>query len=107
VSVSKRLFFDNDPADDEARRRLRELHWEHIEQFTFRIPTRRLNKRELPHEWDSLWPGSLSAAANELKIECVCVNAGMFFRTEEERDAVQARAEVIWRERSGTPLARK
>lgn len=97
LSLTKRIWFDRDPAYEDIRQRIGEENQRYIEQFKFRAPLNRRNKlADRPH-WDPIWPSSLDRAAEELKIEVVRVNEGIFFRTREQRDATKRLAEVLWR----------
>ena len=44
MSLSKRILFGDDPADDEARAQLHEKTLKYLEPFKFKIPTRRRNR---------------------------------------------------------------
>jgi hypothetical protein len=44
MSMSKRLLFGDNPADDAARQRLAEETRQFLERFKFTIPTRRRNR---------------------------------------------------------------
>ncbi len=97
MSLSKRIFFSNDPADDEARRRLDEQTRRRLSPFKFKIPTRRRNRLSTSPYWDPMWQASLIAAAKELTVETVFINDQMCVRTREEAEAIRARAEAIHR----------
>lgn len=95
MSVSKRLLFDKNPADDPVRGRMGAQRGEYLAQFTFRIPTRRKNPIS-GRRWDSLWPLSLSKAEAELGIDAVRVNDGIMVRTATDKEALLARAQEIY-----------
>jgi hypothetical protein len=95
VSVSKRILFGNDPADDNARQRLAEETRAFLEPFKFKIPARRKNRLGLGPYWDPFWRSSLSSAAKELDIKIVHINDQVCTASQAEADAVRSRAEVI------------
>lgn len=105
MSLTKRIWFDRDPAYDELRKRRAQEAWAYREQFTFRIATRRKSKIGARH-WDPFWTSCLLQAANELGIETVNVNNGMFLRTKSDQELVKARAEAIWIESHSSHAAR-
>jgi len=100
MSLSKRILFGNDPANDEARQRLREETRRRLSLFTFKIPTRRRNRLSLSPYWDPTWQTSLTTAAEELAIETVFINDQMCARAQEETDAIRTRAESIHQAKS-------
>jgi hypothetical protein len=106
MSLSKRILFGDDPADGEARARLYEQTCKHLEQFKFKIPTRRRNRLAIGGYWDAIWPGSLQSAAKELNVQTVQINSQLCTRTQPEADSISARAEVIWRAGAETSLKR-
>ena len=97
MSMTKRILFGRNPADDPVRERMRRDTADYLESFTHRIPMKRRAKHG-PRYWDSLWPYSLERARLELEIEVVRINGGMFTREAAERDAVLSRPEAIWRD---------
>lgn len=105
MGLTKSILFDKNPAHDAIRKEWAEDAWREIRKYKVRIPTRR--KRVVGKGWCSLWEISLSAAANELGIKSVNVNAGMMLLTEKDGATVKERAEVLWRElltRHGYPV---
>lgn len=98
MGLTKRALFDNDPAHDGIRQHWAEERDRLFAEFTVRLPTRRKNRLLGGGRWDSLWPGSLAKAANELNIDHIGINDGMFFRTVEERERTARRGEELWRE---------
>src|SRR5712691_11261559 len=89
MSLSKRILFGDDPADREARARLDEQTCKHLEQFKFKIPTRRRNRSAIGGYWDAIWPGSLQSA-KELNMQTVQINSQLCTA----RDASQMRARL-------------
>jgi hypothetical protein len=100
MSLSKRILFGNDPADDGARAKLHEKTRQVVELFTFKIPPRRRNRLKYGAYWDSIWPGCVCRAADELGLEYVTINSSVCLKTKAEADSVIARAEVLYRERA-------
>lgn len=98
MSLTKRIWIDRDPAYEDVRRKYAEEAATARSQFTFRLATRRRNKLASRPHWDPLWSASLGQVAKELKIDAVNVNGGMFFRTAEDRDAVELLAQKLWAE---------
>jgi hypothetical protein len=96
MSLTKRVLFGKDPALDQIRRRIGEENWAYVDKFPFRVPMRRRNKGAGTPQWDRHWPISLERAVEELKLEVVRVNEGMFFRSEHQRDAAVRLAESSW-----------
>lgn len=96
MSLTKRIWIDRDPAHEDVRRKYAEEAAAARSQFTFRLATRRRNRLASRPHWDPLWSASLDQAAKELKIDAVYVNDGMFFRTAEDRDAVELLAKSLW-----------
>ncbi|HEV2818255.1 MAG TPA: hypothetical protein VGW40_13665 [Allosphingosinicella sp.] len=95
MSLTKRIFLENDPAYEDVRRRCGEEAWAYIRQFKFRIPTRRRNRAASYPYWSPLWRTSLQRAVKELGVESVNVNDGLFLRTEADMKAVRALAETL------------
>lgn len=90
MSMSKRLLFDNDPADA-ARERLRALTRDHLAPFVHRLPLRRRNPNGWPY-WDPLWRAAVLEAARALGVETAIVNGALRLKSVEDRDAVRAGA---------------
>lgn len=95
MSITKRILFENHPEDDAARAEIKKSNWDYIREFAFRLPCRRKGP---DGRWDSCWPGYLSRAAEQLGIEFVFVNEGMFFRLDEDRAQVLQRAKQLEKE---------
>ena len=93
MSYSKRVLFGDDPADDDARRRIAESTANYLAPFTFKIPTRRKNRLKVGPYWDGTWCSIVAEAAKALNIESVQINDQRCFRSQEEADAVKALAE--------------
>ena len=100
MSLSKRILFGNDPADDEARSRIHENTLKYLEPFKFKIRTRRRNRLPIGGYWDTIWPGSVQSAADELNMQTVRINSHVCTKTQAEADLVSARAEEIYRART-------
>lgn len=98
MSMSKRLLFDRNPLDDTAREQLKRQTAGYLGEFTNRLAMKRKAKQSAKY-WDQYWPMSVEQATRELGFEVVRVNDGLFTRTENERDAIKDRAEVIWAEK--------
>jgi hypothetical protein len=52
MSVSKRILFGDDPADDEARSTLADSTRHFLEPYKFKIAIRRRNRASVPPYWD-------------------------------------------------------
>ena len=96
MSMSKRLLFDRNPRDDDARERLRLQTSSYLADFPHRLAMRRRARPDARY-WDRRWPMSVEQAVRELDIEVVRINGGMFARERIERDQIITRAEEIWR----------
>jgi|SRR5579871_1672322 len=96
MSLTKRILFGKDPADDHFRRRMAKESAAYLVQFSFRVPMRRKSKGGGRPHWDRRWPIGLELAVRDLKLEVVRVNGGMLFRTADQRDAVLRKAERYW-----------
>jgi hypothetical protein len=97
MSLSKRILFGDDPADDAARAALRERARRLIELFTFRIPTRRRNRLGIGPYWDPNWPGCVYRAAKELKVEHITINSHVCTQTQADADSIVTQAEVLYK----------
>lgn len=95
MSMSKRLLFGDDPADDAARERLADETRQFLERFKFAIPIRRRNRSGAGPHWDSAWGSSLRSASDELNIEAVQINSQFCVQTQVDATAIRARAEAI------------
>jgi hypothetical protein len=96
VSISKQILFGDDPRYDDARALLRE----HAREAVDAHPARLRGKRKGTHGgWCHVWEGAVSSAAKELGIQYIIINSRFAFRTNEDRDAVETRAEIIRSER--------
>ncbi|QQN66756.1 hypothetical protein JIR23_14245 [Bradyrhizobium diazoefficiens] len=104
MSLSKRILFGDHPADDGARARLREQTLKRLELFKFKIPARRRNRMGMGGYWDSIWPGSVQSAADELNIDTVQINSQVCTKSQGEADAISARAKEIHQERAKSSL---
>lgn len=91
MSMSKRLLFDNNPADAAARERLGVLTRDHLALFVHRLPLRRRNPNGWPY-WDPLWRAAVLEAAKALGVETAIVNGALRLKSVEDRDAVRAGA---------------
>lgn len=100
MGLTKLIFIEKDPAYAEVRRQYADDAAEYVKTFTFRLPTKRRNRWTDSPRWDPFWQASLTAAAKALEVQPVFINSGMFFRTADDRDSVNARAEEIWRART-------
>jgi hypothetical protein len=96
MGLTKRIWIDRDPAYENVRRQ--HLDGAKLDDFKFRIPTHRTNSMPGPR-WCPIWRKCLGDTAARLNFEHRWINAGMFFRTEAERDAVWALAETLREER--------
>lgn len=95
MSMSKRLLFGDNPADDAARQRLADETRQFLERFKFTIPTRRRNRLGVGPHWDSAWGSSLRSAADELSVKGVQINSQFCVQTQADATAVRALAEAI------------
>jgi hypothetical protein len=95
MSMSKRILFGNDPADDHIREKMREDTIAFLEPFKFKIPTRRKNRLGRGPHWDPYWRSCLTAAAEELGVEKVHINDQLCVRTQAEAKVVKSRAEAL------------
>jgi hypothetical protein len=104
MSLSKRILFGNDPADDTARALLHEQARQIVELFTFKIPTRRRNRLGIGAYWDSIWPGCVYCAADQLNLEHVTINSRVCTKTRADADSIVAQAEVFYKARAESAL---
>jgi hypothetical protein len=95
MSMSKRILFGDDPADDHIREKMRKDTEEFLEPFKFKIPTRRRNRLGRGPHWDPYWRSCLTAAAEELSVEAVQINDQMCVKTQAYVAAVKSRAEEL------------
>ena len=93
--MAKRILFDRNPLDDPIRERMRAETRDYLKPFVHRIAMKRRDPDKIS-DWDAVWPISLNQAALELEIEVVRINGGMFARQAEQRQAIEARAGIIW-----------
>lgn len=99
MSITKRILFDRDTTFDGARARMR-TDFETLQaEFPFRIAGKRKARAGTSRYWDAWWPASLTRSAEALGIETLHINGGVFVRTEDERNTLQAAAERMWMER--------
>jgi hypothetical protein len=98
MSLTKRIWIDNDPEHAEVRKRTMGDPAEIIPLYPFGGPMRRRNRLAASPHWDPLWPRRLTLAAEERKLDYVIVSSRMMFRTKEARDAAMQRAEQLWAE---------
>lgn len=99
MSLSKRILFGNDPANDEARRQIQEGIARAIETYKFGVATRRRSKTGSGTHWDSLWPSCVQSAVDQLAIKTIGVNSRIYAKTEAEAEAIKARAEALYKAR--------
>lgn len=99
MGLSKRIWIDRDPAYAEVRQKYAEEAWERARQFTFRGALKRQNKVVSDPHWDPIWRNTPYRAAQQLGIEHITINDGIFFRTAEARQAVMKLAERLWLDR--------
>lgn len=95
MSLTKRVWIDQDPAYEEVRKQYEESARLERSQFSVRLPTRRKSVGAASGRWDRLWPSCLAQAAAVLEIEHLNENEGMFFRSEQDRQVVREQAESI------------
>ncbi|MBL8558801.1 MAG: hypothetical protein JNM47_08790 [Hyphomonadaceae bacterium] len=99
MSLTKRIWFDRDPAYEHVRQQAaKDLH-EYSKQLPHRIALRRRSRGAPAGYWDPFWRRAVSEAAKERDVEHLNVNDGMFVRTAEDKLAVEGRAAEIWREK--------
>jgi hypothetical protein len=98
MSVTKRILFGNGSEYAEPRSALAMEFWDRASQFKHRVALKRRNELPGPF-WDASWPNCLRRAIDELCIEAVPINGGLFFRSPEDKSAVTALAEKLWRMR--------
>ncbi len=106
MSVSKRILFGDDPADEGARQRLSEETRKRLEPFKYKIPLRRRNAIRAGPRWDPSWPASVMTAMKDLNIDAVQINEQLCTKTQADADAVRSRAEKIYRARIEEKLNR-
>jgi len=104
MSLSKRILFGNDPADGAARAHLYEQARQVVELFTFTIPTRRRNRLGIWPYWDSIWPGCVHRAADQLNLEHVTINSRVCTKTQADADSIVAQAEALYKARAESSL---
>ena len=104
MSLSKRILFGNHPADDATRALLQERAARVADLFTFKIPTRRRNRLGIGPYWDSIWPGCVHGAADELNLEHVTINSRVCTKTQADADSMVAQAEVFYKARAESAL---
>jgi hypothetical protein len=73
---------------------MRKSNWDYVDKFKFRLPCRR---KTADGKWDSCWPSYIVRAAEQLDIEYVFVNEGMFFQRREHCELVLQRAKELER----------
>lgn len=99
LSMSKRILFGDDPADDHIREKTRKDTEAFLEPFKFKIPTRRRNRLGRGPHWDPSWPSCLVAAAQELGVKTVQINDQICVKTQADAEAVKSRAEEFHQDR--------
>lgn len=92
MSISKRILFERHSEDDAARAKIKKSNGDYAAKFTFRLPRRR---KGADGRWDVAWMWHLDKAADQLGLEYVNINDGMFFETEANRKAVVQRAKEL------------
>lgn len=95
MSATKRLLFNRDRLPETISAQWSAKRDALESRLTVRIPTRRKNT-VFGRRWDPLWPSCLRRAADDLSIEFMRVNDGLFVASEHEADRVKARAEALW-----------
>jgi len=98
MSLTKRIWIENDPVYAAVREKFAAEAAKLILQHPFGASLRRRNRLAQSPHWDPLWPRCLAVAAKELELDQIGVNSRMMFCTEEARDAAIQRAEQLWAE---------
>lgn len=106
MSLTKKILFGEDSADEEIRQIWRDAAAEHVAALPFAIQTRRKNRIGHGSYWDPFWPSAVSTALKHLGIESIVLNGRHHVRTQEQARAARDSAEAIhkkkiarWRER--------
>lgn len=89
MSVTKRVWIENDPAYEEVRRTHADEFAEHAKEFPFRLKGSRLEMdKSGKRKRSAFWQIALQEAINETSVEFIQINGGLFFRSVAERDRV-------------------
>lgn len=89
MSVTKRVWIENDPAYQDVRNAHQDKIKTYLEPFTERLNLRKFCLIEGKRRLDKAWQWAVSEAANELIAESITVNDGMLFKSQAVRDAVR------------------
>jgi|GEM_PF-1725670 len=98
MSITKRVWIENDPAYEKVRQTYRKEVSAFLAPYTERLGWRRFSKIEGKKRLDPAWPMAVNKALDELKSDCVTVNGSLMFRTKDDRDKVRALAESVYPE---------
>lgn len=96
MSISKRIYFDDDPAFDEAREEIRRSRNEYLSQFKFRIPDTRFKTVGGRKRKDRFWSFALNEGESAVGAESVRINGGVWFKTQDDRDKVLTIANRVY-----------
>lgn len=92
MSVTKRVWIENDPAYEDVGKALQDEIKTYLEPFTERLGLRKFCKIEGKRRLDITWSMAVFEAVNQLAAERVIVDDGMLFRSKAVRDAVRKSA---------------
>ncbi|WP_439619814.1 topoisomerase DNA-binding C4 zinc finger domain-containing protein [Hyphomonas sp.] len=95
MSITKRIWIENDPAYEDVRQARREEMGAHLGPYTERMGWRRFSTIDGEKRLDPTWRMAVYKALDELKPDYVNINESLMFRTEEDRDEVRALAESL------------
>ncbi|RYG95211.1 MAG: hypothetical protein EON58_14655 [Alphaproteobacteria bacterium] len=94
MSITKSIWVEHHPEYADARRHFHDRFFNNAEAFRYRLQDtkfeRATNGKRRRNPW---WSWAVSKALKELALEIVCINGGIFFRTQAERDRVKELAE--------------
>ena len=93
MSLTKRVWFEQDSLYTDVRDRYQAEGMKYREQFKFRIPLLRRGSAGRPY-WEPAWPYCVDAAVKELELETIQLNSGLYFRSQDDLDRARTAAEV-------------
>lgn len=99
MGLTKRIWFENDPDYEDVRKAYRDEMIKDFEEktkiYTFRLACGRFEKVDGKRRLDRIWGFALAKAIRELDADCIQINEGVFFRTNEDLDQTKALAEKL------------
>lgn len=93
MSITKRVWIELDPHYAAERKRIMDEAWERTKQFPHRLADTRFEMVNGKRKKDRFWGLSLSSALRELDADIVCINGGVFFRSEVDLNRTKDLAE--------------